>query len=205
MATNMVKLVWDDAIAATAKTWADNCEFAHDSSGYGENLYVAFSSADNIDHIGKLLSGVDDWYEEFADYTYDGNMCAGVCGHYTQNVWANTKKVGCGYQANCGMIDGYHDVFLVCRYDPPGNYVGQLPYEEATTSDEIASNCPTGYVPEDGLCIESSNATPAPTAAPTRYPCATLKKRRKCNKLGGGACNWSNGNCVHATSNEETL
>lgn len=172
MAKNMIKLTWDQDIANTAQTWAKNCKFKHDSSSYGENLYVAFSSADNVDNIAKLVSGVNSWYMEHTDYVYDGNKCNKVCGHYTQNVWANTKKVGCAYAANCGINPSWpYDVLLVCRYDPPGNYVGQLPYEKATSTSEIASNCPSGYVGDSasGLCIKSAGDTAAAAApeAPT--------------------------------------
>ena len=174
MAKNMVKLTWDQKIADTAQVWANNCKFKHDSSSYGENLFVAFSSADNIDNIEKLVSGVNRWYMEHTDYVYDGNKCNKVCGHYTQNVWANTKTVGCAYASKCGIIPKYpYDVLLVCRYGPPGNYVGQLPYEKATSTSEIASNCPSGYVGDSasGLCIKSTGdkvTTPkAATVAPT--------------------------------------
>ena len=43
-------------------------------------------------------------------------------GHYTQMVWRDTTRLGCG-EAQCkGML------MVVCNYDPPGNYIGQKPY-----------------------------------------------------------------------------
>ena len=46
-------------------------------------------------------------------------------GHYTQIVWKNTTKVGCGIANSLTDRGGE---WVVCRYSPPGNYVGQKPY-----------------------------------------------------------------------------
>ncbi|KAE9446141.1 hypothetical protein C3L33_21961, partial [Rhododendron williamsianum] len=46
-----------------------------------------------------------------------------VCGHYTQVVWRNSVRLGCA-RVRCN--DGLW--FITCNYDPPGNYVGQRPY-----------------------------------------------------------------------------
>lgn len=155
-ATNMVKLIWDEDIAVGAKEHADLCGFEHADTGFGENLYAAASSVDSVDNIEKLVSGVTDWYNEEVDYTYDTGSCGAVCGHYTQVVWAESTKVGCGY-AECTDIfpsSFPFQVYLVCRYDPPGNFVGEKPYEEASSASEAASNCPSGYVADTatGLC-----------------------------------------------------
>ena len=39
--------------------------------------------------------------------------------HYTQMIWRNTTRVGCAIASN------RRDDYLVCRYSPPGNVVGQ--------------------------------------------------------------------------------
>ncbi len=45
-------------------------------------------------------------------------------GHYTQMVWWDTKDVDCAT-----VIGGGSSIqALVCRYSPPGNYVGQKLY-----------------------------------------------------------------------------
>jgi hypothetical protein len=48
------------------------------------------------------------------------------CGHYTQVVWRNTERVGCGY-STC-QAQGFNFEVWVCNYDPPGNFIGQAPY-----------------------------------------------------------------------------
>ena len=49
-----------------------------------------------------------------------------VCGHYTQIVWKNTERIGCGKATS--RQNGLFTVYWVCQYDPSGNYVGQKPY-----------------------------------------------------------------------------
>ncbi|MQL74780.1 hypothetical protein Taro_007146 [Colocasia esculenta] len=65
------------------------------------------------------------WENEKQYYDYASNSCIGeqVCRHYTQVVWADTKRVGCGH-AKC---DNGVDI-VVCNYDPSGNVGIQWPY-----------------------------------------------------------------------------
>ncbi|CAG9951375.1 unnamed protein product [Clonostachys rosea f. rosea IK726] len=51
----------------------------------------------------------------------NGNF--GSYGHYTQAMWKSTKKMGIA-AAN----DGKGNWWIVARYSPPGNVVGQRPY-----------------------------------------------------------------------------
>lgn len=70
------------------------------------------------------------WIEEYHDYNHAANTCApnAVCGHYTQMVWRTTTQIGCGVNV-CPSLAGIANArYLVCRYDPPGNWVGQRPY-----------------------------------------------------------------------------
>jgi pathogenesis-related protein 1 len=43
-------------------------------------------------------------------------------GHYTQAVWNSTTSIGCATASNANAE------VLVCRYNPPGNFIGQAPY-----------------------------------------------------------------------------
>jgi Cysteine-rich secretory protein family len=116
-------LVWSDSIAASARQWADHLaatrSFKHSSSGYGENIWSgttgSFSQTDMVDR----------WGSEQQYFVAGGsfpNVCRGRCGHYTQMIWRNTTAIGCGL-----ATDGGRD-YLVCRYNPPGNYRGRKPY-----------------------------------------------------------------------------
>lgn len=115
-------LTWDDDIAAVAQAWAEGCVFEHSGGDLGENL--AFFS-------GETSTGADVvalWAAEAADYDLASNGCAAgrVCGHYTQIVWRDTTRVGCG-AALC-TINGSEGRSWVCNYNPPGNWVGERPY-----------------------------------------------------------------------------
>ena len=115
-------LEWSDELAATALKWAqqlkkENCAFKHSGvNGLGENLFMGTTG-----HY-RPTEVVDNWGDEIKNYNYKNNTCSGVCGHYTQVVWANTKRVGCA-KIECNGMD-----IWVCNYDPPGNYRGQKPY-----------------------------------------------------------------------------
>lgn len=68
---------------------------------------------------------VDSWGNEKKDFvrgnfpnvSSTGNWTD--VGHYTQVVWRNTTEVGCAIAS-----DGRND-YLVCQYNPPGNFTGQ--------------------------------------------------------------------------------
>ena len=114
-------LTWSDALAARAQEWAhtllERHQFEHrPNSTYGENLF-------EIDGASTTPARVmDSWAAESRNYDYGSNKCRGMCGHYTQIVWRETRKVGCGV----ARADG-REVW-VCNYDPPGNFVGERPY-----------------------------------------------------------------------------
>lgn len=115
-------LVWDAELAAVAQAWAEGCNFEHSTGPFGENLYAATG-------MPSAADAVDAWASEIEFYDYESNGCSGVCGHYTQIVWRDTARVGCGF-ADCPSIAGagFGGRMWVCNYDPPGNFVGQRPY-----------------------------------------------------------------------------
>jgi len=117
-------LVWDSGLAAYAQQWADHlatttCKMKHrQPNDFGENLYIGTAGYYTAVDAAKA------WESEKKDYR------GGVIkekndkpvGHYTQMVWRNTKKVGCGEAMCSGML------LVACNYDPPGNYLGEKPY-----------------------------------------------------------------------------
>lgn len=125
-------LVWSNELAEGATAWAEEladdheCELIHSDEPYGENLFSLWSS--NGDVRGTPDDAMDWWVGEGADYDYDANACddGAECGHYTQVVWENTTHLGCA-TTRCTDGSGATDLF-VCRYDPPGNVIGERPY-----------------------------------------------------------------------------
>lgn len=127
---------WSSTVAATAQSWANGCQFAHNpalgSLGYGENIYAAVISGSPPPGYNPPIAAVTAWASEAADYHYPTNSCSGVCGHYTQLVWRASEAVGCGIKA-CTTNSPFGPSFpiwtlVVCDYNPAGNFVGQRPY-----------------------------------------------------------------------------
>lgn len=114
-------LAWSARLAARSQDWADTLlaqkRFIHrPNSPYGENLFEIDGAAASAARV------VNAWAAESRNYDYSSNRCHGVCGHYTQIVWADTQEVGCAVAR-----DGRREVW-VCNYDPPGNWAGKRPY-----------------------------------------------------------------------------
>jgi pathogenesis-related protein 1 len=127
-------LEWSEELAQTAQEWADylsdrgGCLIQHSNSGYGENIYQAAAvvwsdgrAEVQQKHISEI---VDRWASEIQYYDYASNTCSSdICGHYTQLVWRDTRRVGCGVS-----VCPSKKRIWVCHYDPPGNVAGQRPY-----------------------------------------------------------------------------
>lgn len=117
-------LEWSNELAGVAQTWANKlkrrgCNMKHSSSQYGENLYWSSGMTPSPEDV------VASWASERKYFNHKKKKCNGPwykCGHYTQLIWKNTKKVGCAV-AYCG-----DQQIWVCNYDPAGNYSGEKPY-----------------------------------------------------------------------------
>jgi len=121
------QLVWDTHLEAEAMKWAQhlvaqNKGLQHSTGGerpgQGENLYwVSGGGGGNI-----LANASQAWVDESKNYHGEkvgrGNFES--YGHYTQVIWPATTKVGVA-EATSG--DGAK--FVVGRYSPQGNFVGQ--------------------------------------------------------------------------------
>ncbi|XP_022101541.1 cubilin-like [Acanthaster planci] len=144
-AANMVALQWDDDLAAMAQVWADQCRFMHGgTSGSGRYGWVGQNLWAGSGTGWDLYGIVESWFNEEQYYTYSNGQCSGVCGHYTQVVWAESKFVGCAFRT-CPTIQGLNGwspaSILVCNYGEGGNYIGMKPY----ISGIPCSQCPAGY------------------------------------------------------------
>ncbi len=131
-------LTYSTRLAASAQEWANHlkqnnhCRMQHSNPDkkYGENLYwaSAIKWSDGKRELQKVSPRkvVDDWSSERADYDYLSNSCTQnrMCGHYTQLVWKTTTTVGCAI----AVCEDSREQVWVCRYQPPGNWVGKKPY-----------------------------------------------------------------------------
>ena len=126
-AVGVMPLRWNARLAANAGVWARELArtstFRHSTPasrpGEGENLFVGTAGAYSYEDMIGLFIGerVDFRPGLFPNVTWRGGW-QGV-GHYTQLIWPTTTDVG------CAMATGRGQDYLVCRYSPPGNVVGQ--------------------------------------------------------------------------------
>jgi len=149
-ATNMNYLFWDNNLEAAAQKWADTCPSpgpnGHSNNGYGENIYWTGEYDDPMDrdewlqkmpkevlsyyseHFGQYYG----WYDEVDKWStsqINDYVFGGPAGHYSQVVWAESTRVGCGissYQTNSGK----YRIAVVCNYNPGGNVDGRNVYNQ---------------------------------------------------------------------------
>ncbi|XP_063781912.1 peptidase inhibitor 16-like isoform X2 [Pseudophryne corroboree] len=149
-AAGMVMLRWDTTLEKLATSYAAKCIWEHNEErGFrGENLFVMSGS-----HLDVEL-GLDDWHREQDYYNFTTNVCqeGQMCGHYTQMVWADTERVGCG-EKFCEKVEGFDEPnmhLLVCNYEPPGNFEGEKPYKPGVP----CSDCLPTHTCRDSLCAD---------------------------------------------------
>ena len=127
-ALQLPALVWSPALASEALGWAkhladiDKGQHDQDIIGKeGENLWWGTANAFSFGDMVEAWGGEKKLFREglFPDCKVNR---AAVVGHYTQIVWRNTQAVGCALVGN-----GRND-YLVCRYSPAGNIIGQKPF-----------------------------------------------------------------------------
>jgi hypothetical protein len=143
-ALGLPDLTWSPDLAEFAQQWSDS--LAENECGtiehrmqnrYGENIAMAGST--RVGDVFTPEDAVAGWVAEVACWdfgTINGSescdtacvqdLNSNGCGHYTQVVWRNTQRVGCGY-STCAS-QGFNFGVWVCNYDPPGNFIGQAPY-----------------------------------------------------------------------------
>uniref|UniRef100_A0A1B6C4Z3 SCP domain-containing protein n=1 Tax=Clastoptera arizonana TaxID=38151 RepID=A0A1B6C4Z3_9HEMI len=143
----VANLTLSNELSAFSQEWANYLAsiltMQHRSNNkYGENLYMYMTT--DPQHKVKGRDAVDSWYlNEFKKYTFGEEPSDLEAGHLTQVLWAGSEKLGVGVAKN-----GYY-TFVVCNYDPPGNYKG-----------EYAENVPpVGGFKDQKVALSSSKVT----------------------------------------------
>jgi uncharacterized protein YkwD len=115
-------LKWNNALAKQCADYALKIakmgNLIHSNCDEGENLYMTTSQVFNP------ADAVNAWGSEKEFYRFGtkiNNSNYKQFGHYTQMIWYKTTEVG------CGAAQSKHGTFVVCRYNPPGNFIGEKP------------------------------------------------------------------------------
>jgi pathogenesis-related protein 1 len=194
-------LVWDDAAASAAQQYINNnngqCPSDHSSQSSRDSSYKKFGGAcsnptfkycstsmlgENIasGSIGYYSAGdlVNLWVEEkslfscgkLPSFQYDS-------GHYSQVVWKDTTKVGCGIR-DCP--NGF--TTLLCNYYPPGNFNSQSTL--AFPAENCNGNCNANIPP-----VKSSFAQPS--RLPPRVNVPQVTRIEAPSSFSSLSSNWS--------------
>lgn len=108
-------LSWSSTLYAFAQAYADQyvcgSSLVHSGGPYGENLAAGYSTG---------VAALNAWYAEGDNYDYS---TATLFDHFTQVIWKGTTELGCAYKL-C-TTGAYPGLYVICSYNPPGNYIGQ--------------------------------------------------------------------------------
>ncbi|MGN6374625.1 MAG: CAP domain-containing protein [Sphingomonas sp.] len=121
-------LVWSDALATDARAYAAHLartgRFAHalqpqGPGREGENLWTGTRDAYRYREMVDAWIAEKRWFRNARTPNFSTTGNYEDVAHYTQIIWRDTRAVGCAMASNPA------DDYLVCRYSPPGNVVGQ--------------------------------------------------------------------------------
>ena len=155
-ASNMMKLVWDEELAFIAQAHADQCKFQADCRScrkvdeyaVGQNLQMTSDRRPADGYEGNWTKVTQYWYDHIMDaprtlvdrYQHSPSRAL-YYSPFSQVVWAETWKIGCGFTAS--TKDGEVQKLYVCNYGPSGN-IEDLPTYKRGVS---ASQCPDNTAP----------------------------------------------------------
>ncbi|XP_065218604.1 uncharacterized protein LOC135844371 isoform X2 [Planococcus citri] len=186
----------DDKLMEGATQWSRKLitedKFEHSHGEDGENLYTE-SSTDPLTEAE--IDAVKPWYDEIKLYTKP--EFSAETGHFTQVVWRDTRKVGCGL---CSKLDnGMTKVMVTCRYSPKGNIRGQF---KENVPDLLKSGASTANSEETSLTDtteEQTIDTEVDTFDPSHFT-PVYQSSRASSSTGTGASSIGTDTSSFATS-----
>ncbi|XP_023336492.1 cell wall protein PRY3 isoform X2 [Eurytemora carolleeae] len=171
----MMKLEWDSELASIAQRLADQCKYGHDCSScrkvsrfnVGQNIFITYGYLkDGTDWNKALRAWFDDEINLFPTSYISPFRYIQKTGHYSQLIWAETTKVGCGFTS---YTSGQFVARLyVCNYGPGGNRIGGEMYRigQSCTRCPSQSTCSFTY---PGLCASSPSSFSSSSFIPTSF------------------------------------
>ncbi|NXP65293.1 PI16 inhibitor, partial [Chloropsis cyanopogon] len=141
----MMKMSWDTDLEVGAQAQAEHCIWGQNGGQGRKNLFATASTLD-------VKLAIEEWNGERKFYNLTTSKCVPeqMCDNYTQLVWAQTTRIGCG-KSFCEKIDGLDTEnvhLLVCSYYPPSDAKNKKPYWTGPS----CKKCPRGTVCVDNLC-----------------------------------------------------
>ncbi|RCN33187.1 SCP-like protein [Ancylostoma caninum] len=170
-AASMRKLEYDCKLEEMAAKYAEKCVYEHSPNvsrmllgeEAGENLFTV--SVFDVDYNKAAEWATRGWFRELKDNGVGAkniltrelldrskkiNFEEMKIGHYTQMVWGETDRIGCGIKHCYGdKGDRKEQTLVVCNYLVFGNIANHTIYE---IGKEPCEKCPQGYKCENNLC-----------------------------------------------------
>ncbi|KAJ7345697.1 hypothetical protein JRQ81_001647, partial [Phrynocephalus forsythii] len=148
-ASNMLKMTWDPKASETAKQWASQCE--EDISPPEERVVDGIYCGENVYQSTVPTSWgqiIEHWASKSSNFRYGTgpiNNNTNESDLYTQLIWYNSHRVGCG-AAICQKES--IPFRYICHYCPAGNikYLWRTPYKAGQPCGACPDSC------EDKLC-----------------------------------------------------
>ena len=92
----------------------------------GENIFTCTSILKEKCYTESSTKPVDDWYKEINKYNYNDPGFTLDTAHFTQIIWKDTTKMGCGASVRTDEVT----YKVVCNYYTAGNIVNIGKYSE---------------------------------------------------------------------------
>ncbi len=127
----LAPLRWNDALAADARAYAgllarerrfEHSPMPRGNPPQGENLWTGTRDAYAYGEMAGHWVAEKRYYRARPLPAASSTGAFGDVGHYTQIMWRGTTEFG------CAMASNSRDDYLVCRYTPAGNVVGQMAF-----------------------------------------------------------------------------
>jgi len=160
-ASNMKELNWDDNLASVAQNYASSCPGMKHSGTGPENIATR--------SLGTVTDLFNQFMEEKADFDNSDarqKYMDGSYGHYSQIVWADNTKVGCGLE-DCSAKNGFgFELFMVCRYEE-GNIIGYEVYALNTNTTTTTTTVTTTVTSTSTITSTTTSTTTITTPSNT--------------------------------------
>ncbi|XP_066170757.1 cysteine-rich secretory protein 2 [Sylvia atricapilla] len=147
-ARNMLKMVWSEKAAKNAQKWANQCGMK--ISPRDKRVINGVTCGENVllsSYPRTWADTIQVWYSQSSNFKYGyGPISKNInVESYTQLIWYDSYKVGCGVSY---CPSGPYNYFYVCQYCPAGNNPMQIamPYRSGPKCADCLGHC------DKGLC-----------------------------------------------------
>ena len=167
-ASNMKTIIYDTNIEEKlSQVWANTNPKGHNPTrvvpglaGYiGENIYWSSRGTSQKLTPGSfdVSAAVNSWFNEVSLFNGDVSKFSssattgGAIGHFTQVIWAESTRVGCGIldcvtsTPKTGYTMYSQSVAFVCNYWKGGNYLGQSIYKTGAPGSGCTNGLSTTF------------------------------------------------------------